>query len=104
MPRIRTSSAVSLGLLFLMPAWPNPGWSYRCDSGGPGKGTCYCQGTSDCQEMKNSGMCGSSLDCSQGKCTCTGALIKDPNGGSSGDTGVRKPTNVAPLPPMAKPP
>jgi hypothetical protein len=107
MPKIRISSALSVSLLFLMPAWSNPGWAYRCDSGGPGKGQCSCQGTQDCQEMKNSGMCGSYLDCSQGKCTCTAARENSPVGGgngNSGDTGVRRPSDVAPTPPTARPP
>jgi hypothetical protein len=104
MPRIRTSSALSLSLLFLMPAWSSPGWAYKCDPGGPGKGQCYCQGTSDCQEMKNSGMCGGYLNCSQGKCTCTAARNNPPTGGDPTDPGVRRPDDVAPLPPTERQP
>jgi hypothetical protein len=37
--------------------------------------------------MRHSKMCKTDLDCSQGKCSCTAALVADP--GTSGTNGVK---------------
>jgi hypothetical protein len=92
MYKSRISTALSIGSLLLVLTWSSPGWSFGCDSGKAGKGSCSCNGTSDCTDMRHSGMCGGTLSCSQGKCGCTAAIVvKNPGGGT-----VVKPVIVAP--------
>lgn len=93
----------------LLIAGPQPALSFSCGNG-PAK-PCSCEGTADCNDMRHSNLCGTALNCVSGAhgpvCTCLSARVQDPNGGTTGgtgDSGVRKPTNVAPLPPVAKPP
>ena len=62
----------------------SPAAAFKCQSGTIGQGTCSCSGTNDCTDMRHSKMCKTDLDCSQGKCSCTAALVADPGptGGS----------------------
>ncbi len=62
---------------------PDPALSFKCQSGTIGQGTCTCSGTSDCTDMRHSKMCKSDLDCSQGSCKCTAALVANPGGGDA---------------------
>jgi hypothetical protein len=66
-------------------------------------GLCNCRGTSDCIDMRNSGMCAGTLDCkgtgAQMHCTCLAAKTSPVNP----DAPIRQPTE-APPPTSAKPP
>jgi len=62
---------------------PAPAWSFSCQSGTIGQGNCSCSGTADCTDMRHSKMCKTDLSCSQGKCTCTAALV-DPGTTTTG--------------------
>jgi hypothetical protein len=68
----------SLAALTIMTA---PAAAFKCDSGRPGTGQCSCRGRADCKDMRHSEMCGGSLSCSKGKCTCAAALVEDPDAG-----------------------
>jgi len=61
-----------------------PAWSFKCSSGTIGQGTCSCTGTTDCTDMRHSKMCKTDMDCSNGKCSCTAALVADPGTGGTG--------------------
>ncbi len=76
------SFAVVLAAMLLFAATDNA-FSFKCDTGKPGKGTCSCSGTADCKDMRHSLMCKSALDCSQGKCTCVAAIVVNPNPGGT---------------------
>lgn len=69
------SSAMALLILATDPAL-----SFKCQSGTVGQGSCTCSGTSDCTDMRHSKMCKSDLDCSQGSCKCTAAIVVNPGG------------------------
>jgi hypothetical protein len=93
--------------MFLL-ARPQPALSFTCGSGSGQH--CSCEGTSDCNDMRHSNLCGSSLNCVSGAhgpvCTCVSVRENDPGGSDTGNTGVRRPgdNNVAPVPPTARPP
>ncbi|MER8556045.1 hypothetical protein NKH37_28480 [Mesorhizobium sp. M1217] len=56
----------------------DPAWSFKCQSGTIGQGSCSCSGTADCTDMRHSKMCKGDLNCGSGKCSCTAALVVDP--------------------------
>jgi hypothetical protein len=80
MHKLLVTTFAALGVLALAGVVSEPAWSFQCDPGKAGKGTCSCSGTSDCNDMRHSMMCGGSLNCGNGKCTCTAALTADPGG------------------------
>jgi hypothetical protein len=45
--------------------------------------------------MRHSKMCKTDLNCSQGKCSCTAALVSDPGTGGTGGVKVKKIPNAA---------
>lgn len=61
--------------------------SFSCQSGTIGQGSCSCSGSSDCTDMRHSKMCKTDLNCSQGKCSCTAAIVAGGDGG--GTKGVK---------------
>jgi len=62
-----------------------PSLAFQCQSGTVGQGSCSCSGTDDCKDMRHSKMCKDNLNCTQGKCTCTAALVADPGPTTGGD-------------------
>jgi hypothetical protein len=52
---------LALSAFLVILAGPQQGWSYFCS---PGQGSCGCQGTDDCNELRHSGMCTGNLHCS----------------------------------------
>ena len=63
----------------------SPAFAFKCGSGAGG--SCACQGRVDCKDMRRSEMCKGDLTCGKGKCTCTAALVADPDAGG-GATGL----------------
>jgi hypothetical protein len=64
---------------FVITALAAPASAFKCGSGAGG--SCACQGRIDCKDMRRSEMCKGDLTCGKGKCTCTAALIEDPDAG-----------------------
>ena len=56
-----------------------PALAFKCGSGAGA--SCACKGRTDCKDMRRSEMCKGDLTCGTGKCTCTAALVKDPDAG-----------------------
>jgi hypothetical protein len=96
--------AATASMFFI--ATPQPALSFACGNG-PGK-ACSCEGTADCNDMRHSNLCGTALTCVSGShgpvCTCMSAHEDPPSGGDTGNTGVRRPDDVAPVPPTERPP
>ncbi|MER8403663.1 hypothetical protein [Mesorhizobium sp. M0185] len=83
-----TLFAISLAVAGLA---ADPAWSFKCQSGTIGQGSCSCSGTADCTDMRHSKMCKGDLNCGSGKCSCTAALVVDPG------PKTPKPKVVAPM-------
>jgi hypothetical protein len=72
-----TQTTFILAVLALTPAS-----AFQCGSGAGA--SCSCQGRVDCKDMRRSEMCKGNLNCGNGKCTCTAALVVDSGGGGKG--------------------
>jgi hypothetical protein len=66
-------------ILATLVALASPALAFKCGSGAGG--SCACQGRVDCKDMRKSELCKGDLTCGKGKCTCTAALIEDPDAG-----------------------
>jgi hypothetical protein len=64
-----------------------PALAFNCGSGAGG--SCACKGRADCKDMRRSEMCKSDLTCGKGKCTCTAALVEDPDAGGEVTGGLK---------------
>lgn len=76
---IRYTLAAILAM-FLLLSISESAFSFKCQSGTVGQGSCSCSGSADCTDMRHSKMCSSDLNCSQGACTCTAARVVAPEG------------------------
>src|SRR5262245_5237698 len=81
MSEIRFTLAAILGM-FLLFSTSERAFSFKCQSGEAGQGSCSCKGTADCTDMRHSKMCSGDLECSKGACICTAARVKAPIGGA----------------------
>jgi hypothetical protein len=64
-----------------------PALAFKCGSGAGG--SCACQGRTDCKDMRRSEMCKGDLTCGKGKCSCTAALVEDPDAGGELTGGLK---------------
>jgi hypothetical protein len=72
MPKAGSALIAVLVMIFSI-ATVDTASGFSCPSGKPGQGSCTCQGTADCNDMRHSEMCKGDLTCSQGSCSCTAA-------------------------------
>jgi len=79
MSEIRYTLAAILAV-FLLLSTSERAFSFKCQSGTVGQGSCSCSGSNDCTDMRHSKMCSSDLNCSQGACTCTATRVVAPGG------------------------
>jgi hypothetical protein len=76
-----------LNSVFIITALAAPASAFKCGSGAGG--SCACQGRVDCKDMRRSELCKGDLTCGKGKCTCTAALVEDPDAGGEVTGGVK---------------
>jgi hypothetical protein len=62
---------------------------------------CTCTGTKDCRDMRTSGMCNGSLDCTGGTCKCITGGVRMGSGPNPGISGIRNGGAVLANPAMA---
>jgi hypothetical protein len=84
-----------LNSVFIIIALAAPAAAFKCGSGAGG--SCACQGRVDCKDMRRSEMCKGDLTCGKGKCTCTAALVEDPDAGGEATGGVKDVLGAKPL-------
>jgi hypothetical protein len=81
---------IAVSALAALSAATAPALAFKCGSGRPGSGAqCSCAGRDDCKDMRHSEMCKGDLSCGKGKCSCTAALVEDPDAGGEATGGVK---------------